>query len=84
MGTSQAVWQDWIAFLQSRGYAGIAAFLLEAGSPLAIPGAQLFYIGGPIISSFLPGSRMNAITDLLENEQEYRGFVTALKNGGGS
>jgi hypothetical protein len=82
MSTSQAVRQDWIAFLQGRGIAGISASLLEAFSPLALAGAQLMIIGEPVLSAFVSGTRMNAITELLENEQEYRGFITALKEGG--
>ena len=84
MSTSQAVWQDWIAFLHQKGMAKLTASLLEATSPLAVAGAQLLYVGEPILSAFLPTSGMNAILELLEDDRKYHGFITALKEGGES
>jgi hypothetical protein len=82
MSTSQAVWQDWVAFLNKRGLGGLVASLLDAASPLALPGAQLIFIGEPVLSSFMAGAKIDAVTDLLEDNTAYQGFIAALKKGG--
>jgi hypothetical protein len=79
MNTSQAAWQDWISYLESRGIATVTASLLEAVAPLSIPFAQVLFSAQPVLTGLFPDRQLNALTDLLENREEYVQFVSALK-----
>jgi hypothetical protein len=59
---------------------GFAAWLIEAGAPLAPVGAQLLYVGQPL---FAPptGAGLGALAAMLEDETEAQEFVAFLKEG---
>jgi hypothetical protein len=57
----------------------IASFL-EAGSPLALLGAQAIYFGG----GFVQNDQLNAIAAMLEDETETRAFAAYLTGNGGA
>jgi hypothetical protein len=59
------------------GLDGFAAWLLEAGGPVHIIGAQLLYIGQPFAPSQASGG-IRALANLLEQEDEARAFAALL------
>jgi hypothetical protein len=63
---------------------GFAAWVLEAGAPLGLLGAQLIYVGQPLLSPFLPFEQTDALAGLLEDRAEARAFINFLKNGAAS
>jgi hypothetical protein len=62
------------AILTSR-----SATLLEATGPLNFIGAQVVYLGQPIITHVLPEDHINAFADLLENPEETKAFTHYLR-----
>ena len=56
----------------------VAAFL-EAIGPLNLLGAQIIYVGQPLLDLVLPESHLNALADLLENPEETRAFTKFLR-----
>jgi hypothetical protein len=78
MVSSRTHWPAWMNSLHRLGLEGFAVWLLEAGGPLNVLGAQLLYLGQP----FFPTSandNIHALANLLEQEDESRAFVALLK-----
>ena len=71
---SRADWPQWIETLRRFKLDGFASWFLEAGSPLAVIGAQILYIGQP----FVGGKTINALAHMLEEESEVQAFVQYL------
>ena len=69
-------WQSWASWLRSRGLAGAARWLLEAGDPWRILGAQLFYMGQP----FWGGENLASIAALLEDDEQSKAFAALLED----
>ena len=78
MSSLRANWPEWTEALRRRGLDGFAAWLLEAGGPINIIGAQLLYIGQPFISP-QANQGFQALVNLLEEEDEARAFTALLK-----
>jgi hypothetical protein len=74
-------WTEWSDFLRERGLENFAAWLLEAGSPLGVIGAQLIYMGQPLFSPLIPYNRAEALASLLEDRDESLAFISFLRNG---
>lgn len=72
---SQAAWPQWAESLRRLRLDGLVAWLLEAGSPFALLGAQTVYITQP----FLGESKLNLLAHMLEEEEETRAFVEYLR-----
>jgi hypothetical protein len=72
MQTPRAFWPAWAARLQRWNLTSFAAWLLEAGSPLTLLGAQALYFASPMIG----GEQAQALARVLEEDEE----VLALAN----
>lgn len=70
-------WQNWAESLRRFKLDGFASWLLEAGSPLHLLGAQAIYFSQP----FVGGKQIGAIAHMLENENETRAFAQFLRGG---
>lgn len=57
----------------------VAATLLDAMEPLNFIGAQLVYLGQPMLNTFFPEDQINAFVDLLENPEETKAFSHFLR-----
>jgi hypothetical protein len=77
MNSLRAHWPEWIKSLRRRGLDGFAAWLLEAGGPINVVGAQLLYISQPFIA-FQANADIRALANLLEEEDEARAFTALL------
>ena len=75
----QNTWQKWCNGLQRMGLEDIVATLLEAGAPLHLAGAQLVYLGQPILSALFPNKELEALACLLEDPHHTAEFVNSLK-----
>ena len=78
MNTTRAYWPIWIDVLRKQGLTDLVAWVLEAAGPLNFLGAQILYIGQPFVS-FPTGQSMQALANLLEQEDEAGAFVAFLK-----
>lgn len=77
MDSPRTYWPKWTDTLRRLGLDGFAAWLLEAGGPINILGAQALYIGQP----FAPrqaSDTIRALANMLEQEDEAREFAALL------
>jgi hypothetical protein len=71
---SRQRWQQWGNALRKRELQDLAAWLLEAASPLALISAQLLYIGTPFL-----GSSAGHLAHLLESDEDRLEFINILR-----
>lgn len=74
MKSSREYWPRWAETLRRYQLHELTASLLEAGSPLALLGAQALYFGGGLIAN----DQLTALALTLEQEDEVRAFVSFL------
>ncbi len=72
---SRADWSHWAESLRRFKLDGLASWLLEAGAPLTLLGAQALIASQP----FLPGGKINALAQMLEEDDETQAFVRYLR-----
>lgn len=72
---SRANWLSWAQTLRRFKLDGLALWLLEAGSPLALLGAQMLYAGQPLLG----GEQIRSLALMLEDERETQAFVRYLR-----
>ena len=72
---SRADWSHWAESIRRFKLDGFASWLLGAGAPLTLLGAQALYIGQP----FLGGKQWNSFAHMLEEEEEVQAFVRYLQ-----
>jgi hypothetical protein len=74
------VWKKWAATLQKWGARDFAATFLEALGPAQTVGAQLIYIGQPLLNSFLPATHLTELANILEQPETQKEFVDFLRD----
>jgi len=79
MSTSQAFRQKWVHKLRNLGVTELSAALLEAFSPVTLIGAQLIHVSQPILSTFVPSTRLEGLLELLEDRKSYQAFIHDLR-----
>ena len=72
---SRADWPQWVETLRRFKMDGFASWLLDAGAPLTVLGAQAVYIGQP----FMGGEKINALAHMLEEDEEVQAFARYLR-----
>lgn len=72
---SQSEWSEWAESLRRLKLDVLAAWLLEAGGPLTVLGAQAVYLGQP----FLGGKKLDALAHMLEEDEESQAFARYLR-----
>ena len=72
---SRADWSQWAESLRRFKLDGLASWLLEAGAPLTLLGAQALVVSQP----FLPEGKINALAQMLEEDDETQAFVRYLR-----
>jgi hypothetical protein len=76
MQTPREYWPRWAELLQQHHLDQFAAWIMEAGGPLALFGAQALYFG----RSFLPPTHhVDAFAHMLEDDSELRAFADYLQ-----
>jgi hypothetical protein len=79
MQPDRSYWPEWARTLQRWGLNEFVAALLEAAGPLSIFLAQAVYLGEPLLSGIVSGSRLQALAGLFEDQEESRSFATYLR-----
>jgi hypothetical protein len=57
----------------------LAAWALEAAGPLTVLGAQVLYIGGPLLRPAVTDAQRDALTTLLEDRDEVQALAAFLR-----
>jgi hypothetical protein len=78
MCSSRTYWSAWMDTIRRLGLEGLVAWLLEAGGPLNVLGAQFIYLGQPLAPASASAG-LTALANLLEQEDEARAFAALLK-----
>jgi hypothetical protein len=74
METPRMQWRNWANQLHRLRLESIAAWLLEAGAPVTLLGAQALFVAAPFL-----GSSSEAVAHMLEDEHEVRAFASFLR-----
>lgn len=74
MKSPREFWPRWAESLRQYQLHDLVASFLEAGSPLALLGAQAIYFGG----GFIKSEQLTALAEILEEEKEARAFASFL------
>jgi hypothetical protein len=72
---SRPDWSLWADTLRRWKLDGLASWLLEAGAPLTVLGAQALYISQP----FVGGKSLNSFARMLEQEEDAQAFARYLR-----
>ena len=72
---SRSEWSEWAQSLRRLKLDVLAAWLLEAGGPLTVLGAQAVYLGQP----FLGGKKLDSLAHMLEEDEESQAFARYLR-----
>lgn len=75
MQTPNADWTKWAETLSRFHIKGLVSWLLEAGEPFALIGAQLLYFGQPLFGN----NHLKKMATFLENQEETRAFAAFLR-----
>ncbi len=78
MMASREFWPRWAESLRRYQLHDLVASFLEAGSPLALLGAQAIYFSG----GFIKSDQLTALAETLEEESEARAFASFLVHDG--
>jgi hypothetical protein len=79
MDTNHHIWRVWANALHRWGLQNLVASFLEAAGPLSLIGAQVIYIGQPILSGIVPAGHLDALTNVLEDDGQREEFVVYLR-----
>ena len=78
MKSPREYWPRWAETLRRYQLHELTASLLEAGSPIALLGAQALYFGQGLVES----DQLTALAETLEEDSEARAFASFLINKG--
>ena len=79
MMSQQELLSRWADLLHGWGIHQVAAALLEAAGPLNIIGAQLVYIGQPVLNGFLDKNSLSSLAWMLEERSQTKNFIQLLR-----
>jgi hypothetical protein len=74
MKSSREFWHRWAESLRRYKLHELVASILEAGSPLALLGAQAIYFSG----GFIKSDQLTALAQILEEDSEAQAFASYL------
>lgn len=72
---SRSEWSTWAESLRRLKLDVVAAWLLEAGGPFTVLGAQAVYLSQP----FMDGKKLDSLAHLLEEDEETQAFARYLR-----
>ena len=72
---SKTDWTQWAESLHRLKLNGLVAWVLDAGAPLTVLGAQVIYITQP----FLGGEKAIAFAHMLEKDEDTQAFAQYLR-----
>ena len=80
---SRADWSHWAESLRRFKLDGIVTWMLEAGAPLTLLGAQALYFSQPFLGGKQAGL-WNSFAHMLEEDEEVQAFAHYLREEGTS
>ena len=78
MPPQRQIWASWARALHKWGLTPFAAWLLETTAPLHVVGAQLVYIGQPVLGLFWSSDQTAGLAQMLEQPEETAAFTRYL------
>ncbi len=78
MQKDRSFWPEWSRFLQQSGLTELVAALLDAAGPLSFLVAQAVYVARPFLG-WVSADRLQAFTNLFEDQEESRSFVAFIR-----
>jgi len=75
----QTIMQGWANRLQQWHMHQLAAALLEASGPLRLVGAQLVYLGQPVLGGFVASEQLDTLAEMLEEPNQTDTFIRYLR-----
>jgi hypothetical protein len=81
MDIDRQIWRSWSEALHRWGVKETAATLLESFGPLTLLGAQAVYFCQPLFQHGALDSHLQALSQMLEDSEETKAFVTYLREG---
>lgn len=79
MQSDRHIWQGWAQKLHSWGLGDWTATVLESAGPLTWLGAQIVYLGQPLLKQTAPDNQVQALVKLLENPENAETFISMLR-----
>lgn len=79
MNEEHHIWRVWARRLHDWGLKSAAAWLLEATAPVHLLGAQLVYLGQPLLGTFWSDDQARSLAEVLEQPEAARAFVRFLR-----
>jgi hypothetical protein len=79
MNADQTLWQAWAQALRRFRLDQLVATLLEAAGPLSLLGAQMVYLGQPLLKGSVTEEKLTALAALLEDSRQTRAFAAYLR-----
>lgn len=76
---TQETWHEWANKLYRWNLSEVVASFLEALGPLAFFGAQVVYLGQPLLTTFIASERTQILAELLENSDKRQDFIAFLR-----
>lgn len=76
----EPIWKNWAERIQKMGLQNFAAALLEATGPLNLIGAQMVYLGQPMLNSMIEDKHLQALANFLEEPEQTKAFIKFLKD----
>jgi len=76
---ARASWPSLAEFLRNRGLENLTAWALEASGPLTLLGAQVLYLGSPLLRPVMSNGQIDVLAGLLEDHNEAMAFAAYLR-----
>ena len=76
---TEETWHEWADKLYNWNLSEIIASFLEAAGPLTLFGAQVIYLGQPLLTTFTAPERTQVLAELLENPAKKQDFIEVLR-----
>jgi len=75
----EQIWRMWAENLRRWRLLDFATWFFDSVSPAHLVGAQLVYLGEPLLEAFVPNGQFKALANILEKPDQARAFVLFLK-----
>ncbi len=75
----QTMMQSWASRLQQWRVHQLVAALLEASGPFKLVGAQLVYLGQPVLSGLVADEQLETLAEMLEEPDQTKDFIRYLR-----
>ncbi|MCB9135352.1 MAG: hypothetical protein H6636_07990 [Anaerolineales bacterium] len=75
----EQIWQTWAEHLRRWRLGSFAAWFLDSASPVHLVGAQLVYVGQPLLEAFVSQGQVKALATILEQPAQARALAAFLR-----